>query len=126
MSVDPAVPLQPREHHRYSVKHRPCKGIGRPIDAPVQARNAAPFAFGDHAENIVIGRRDRRAAASPRMSRTRHACTVRIDTTTFNLPRKDPRGTAPFAASSALSWYWLRAHAAISPHMSDRHFCTRR
>jgi hypothetical protein len=31
----------------------------------------------------IIGRRDWRAAASPRMSRTRHFCTVRNFTTFF-------------------------------------------
>jgi hypothetical protein len=68
---------------------------------------------------LVIGRRDRRSAASPRMSRTRHFCTVRIDITTFNCPEKTRGGTAPFAASTAPS---LRAHVlvigiAISPHV---------
>ena len=65
--VDPAVPLQPREHHRQSVKHRPCKGIGRPIDAPVQARNAAAFAFGDHAEHH--GRRSAHRLIGPAISK---------------------------------------------------------
>jgi hypothetical protein len=37
----------------------------------------------------------------------------------LQLPRKDPRRTAPVAASTALSWHWLRAHVLV---IGRRHF----
>ena len=50
---------------------------------------------------LVIGRRDRRAAASPRMSRTRHFCTVRIDTTFVGFPATSPLTCAAQRSNAA-------------------------
>jgi hypothetical protein len=50
---------------------------------------------------LDIGRRDRRAAASPRMSRTPHFSTVRIDTTFVGFPATRPSTCAAQRSNAA-------------------------
>ena len=50
---------------------------------------------------LVIGRRDRGAAASPPVSRTRHFCTVRIDTTLVGFPATRPSTCAAQRSNAA-------------------------